>query len=76
MRKDELALLDALESGKPITQAKGELSGAVDLWRYAAALARELHGESYNTLGEGTLGVVLREPIGSWRSSRRGTSRS
>jgi acyl-CoA reductase-like NAD-dependent aldehyde dehydrogenase len=63
-RKDELALLDVLESGKPITQAKGELSGAADLWRYAAALARDLHGESYNTLGEGTLGVVLRDPIG------------
>ena len=63
-RKDELALLDALESGKPITQAKGEMGGAVDIWRYAAALARDLHGESYNTLGEGTLGVVLREPIG------------
>src|SRR5690606_30786840 len=48
----------------PITQAKGEMGGAVDIWRYAAALARDLHGESYNTLGEGTLGVVLREPIG------------
>lgn len=63
-RKDELALLDTLESGKPISQAKGEMDGAVDIWRYAAALARDLHGESYNTLGDGTLGVVLREPIG------------
>ena len=53
-----------LESGKPITQAKGEIAGAVDIWRYAAALARDLHGESYATLGDGTLGVVLREPIG------------
>ncbi|MFY8155061.1 MAG: aldehyde dehydrogenase family protein, partial [Hyphomicrobiales bacterium] len=24
----------------------------------------DLHGESYNTLGEGALGVVIREPIG------------
>ena len=63
-RKDDLALLDALESGKPITQAKGELGGAIDIWRYAAALARDLHGESYNTLGDGTMGVVLRDPIG------------
>ncbi|MGK9203028.1 MULTISPECIES: aldehyde dehydrogenase family protein [Sinorhizobium] len=63
-RADELAFLDAVESGKPISQAKGELAGAADIWRYAAALARELSGESYNTLGEGTLGVVLREPIG------------
>lgn len=63
-RADDLAFLDAIESGKPISQAKGELDGAADIWRYAAALARDLHGESYNTLGEGTLGVVLREAIG------------
>jgi len=63
-RADDLAFLDAIESGKPISQAKGELGGAADIWRYAAALARDLHGESYNTLGEGTLGVVLREAIG------------
>lgn len=63
-RADELAYLDAIEAGKPITQVRGEITGAVDIWRYAAALARDLHGESYNTLGEGTLGVVLREPIG------------
>ena len=63
-RADDLAFLDCIESGKPISQAKGELAGAVDIWRYAAALARDLHGESYNTLGDGTLGVVLREAIG------------
>ncbi len=63
-RLEELAFLDAIESGKPITQAWGEIAGAADIWRYAASLARDLHGESYNTLGEATLGVVLREPIG------------
>jgi len=64
VRADDLAFLDTIESGKPISQAKGELAGAADIWRYAAALARDLHGESYNTLGDGTLGVVLREAIG------------
>ena len=63
-RTEELAYLDAIEAGKPISQCRGELGGAVDIWRYAAALARNLHGETYNTLGEGTLGVVLREAIG------------
>ncbi|WP_339766011.1 aldehyde dehydrogenase family protein [uncultured Hoeflea sp.] len=61
---EELAWFDAVEAGKPIAQTRGELGGAVDIWRYAAALARDLHGESYNTLGDGTLGVVLREAIG------------
>ena len=38
--------------------------GAVDIWRYAASLARTLHGESYANLGDAMLGVVLREPVG------------
>ena len=63
-RREEIALLDCLEVGKPISQARGEIQAAADIWRYAAALARTLHGESYNTLGEAALGVVVREPIG------------
>jgi betaine-aldehyde dehydrogenase len=63
-RREEIALLDCLEVGKPIAQARGEIAGAADIWRYAAALARDLHGESYTTLGEAALGVVVREPVG------------
>ncbi|OQM77101.1 aldehyde dehydrogenase family protein [Manganibacter manganicus] len=63
-RLEEIARLDALESGKPIAQARSEIAGAVDIWRYAAALARTLNGESYANLGDTMLGVVLREPIG------------
>ena len=61
---ERIALIETLESGKPITQARGEVSGAADLWRYAAALARTLHGDSHNSLGEDMLAVVLKEPIG------------
>jgi acyl-CoA reductase-like NAD-dependent aldehyde dehydrogenase len=61
---DRMALIETLESGKPITQARGEVSGAADLWRYAAALARTLHGDSHNALGADMLAVVLKEPIG------------
>ena len=61
---ERMALIETLETGKPITQARGEVSGAADLWRYAAALARTLHGDSHNSLGPDMLGVVLKEPIG------------
>ena len=61
---DRIALLETLESGKPITQARGEVSGAADLWRYAASLARTITGDSHNTLGPDMLGVILKEPIG------------
>jgi len=60
----ELALIETLESGKPITQAREEMGWAAAIWDYAAALARQLHGEAYNTLGEQHLGFTLREPIG------------
>ena len=63
-RKHELALMETLENGKPLAQSLAEIEGAADLWHYAATLARNLHGDSYNTLGEHTLGVVLRDPIG------------
>ncbi len=61
---EELALVEVLESGKPISQARGEMAGAADLWAYAAALARTLHGDSYSTLGDDMLGLTLREPVG------------
>jgi betaine-aldehyde dehydrogenase len=61
---DRIAVQETLESGKPISQSRGEVGGAADLWRYAASLARTTHGDSHNTLGEDMLGVVLKEPIG------------
>ena len=61
---EKLALIETLESGKPIAQARGECVGAADLWRYAASLARTSHGDSHNTLGLDILAVVLKEPIG------------
>jgi betaine-aldehyde dehydrogenase len=63
-RRHELATLESLENGKPLAQSLAEIEGAADLWHYAATLARSLHGDSYNTLGEATLGVVLRDPVG------------
>ncbi|MCB5411370.1 aldehyde dehydrogenase family protein [Pseudogemmobacter faecipullorum] len=63
-RSAEMALLEALETGKPITQARGEVSGAADLWRYAAALARALHGDSHDSLGPDLLAMVLQQPVG------------
>ena len=62
--RERLALMETLESGKPIAQAREEIAAAADLWRYAASLARTLHGESHNSLGPDMLGVVLKEPVG------------
>lgn len=62
--EERLAVIETLESGKPITQSRAECGGAADLWRFAAALARTSHGDSHNNLGDDILGVVIKEPVG------------
>ena len=64
VNREALARLEVLESGKPLAQARSEISAAVDLWEYASTLCRHTRGDTYNTLGPTKLGMVLREPIG------------
>lgn len=61
---DELAMVETLETSKPLDAARGEVMFAADLWNYAAGAAQMLSGDSHNTLGQSMLGLVLREPIG------------
>lgn len=63
-RVDELALLETLETGKPIAQARGEVLGGANIFEYAAGGARALHGDTFNNLGDNMLALVTREPIG------------
>lgn len=64
LNRERIARLEVLENGKPISQALGEIEGAADIWRYAAALARTVHGDSHNSLGADMLGLVLKQPVG------------
>lgn len=61
---DRLATLEALESGKPVSQARGEIAAAAEIWYYAATLAQHGYGDAHNGLGAEHLALVLREPIG------------
>lgn len=61
---EDLARLEALESGKPISQARGEVAASAELWFYAATLAQHAYGDAHNALGEQYLGIVVREPVG------------
>ena len=61
---DELGLIECLETGKPLEQAKGEIGYCADLWNYAAGQSRGLEGSTHNAIGESRLGLVLREPAG------------
>jgi acyl-CoA reductase-like NAD-dependent aldehyde dehydrogenase len=59
-----LARLDAEEGGKPIRLSRGDIAGAVQLTRYAAGLAVQMHGTTYTNNGPDFTGLVLREPCG------------
>src|SRR5215217_2745360 len=56
---EELALIECLETGKPLGQARGEIGYCADLWTYAAGQSRGLSGETHNSIGENRLGLVL-----------------
>ncbi|MGO3769684.1 MAG: aldehyde dehydrogenase, partial [Vreelandella alkaliphila] len=61
--RDELALLDTLDMGKPISSSLGDLAGTVACLRYQAECIDKLYGEVAPT-GDRALGLVLREPMG------------
>ena len=63
-RTEEIACLETLETGKPISQARVEVAGCIGMFEYASGLARSLHGDSFNNLGDGMFGIVTREPVG------------
>lgn len=63
-RTEEIAYWEVLENGKPISQARGEISHCIACFEVGAGAARMLHGDSFNSLGDGLVGMVLREPIG------------
>ena len=61
--KHELALIDTLDMGKPISSSLGDMAGAIACIRYQAECIDKLYGEVAPT-GEETLALVLREPLG------------
>jgi len=61
---EPLARVEALEGGKPISQARGEVATTAEIWWYAATLAQHSYGDALNHIGEQYLGLMVREPIG------------
>ncbi|MFO0729014.1 MAG: aldehyde dehydrogenase family protein [Myxococcota bacterium] len=74
---DDLAVLLALETGRPVREARSyEVDGAVAVLRYLAGWSTKIAGESHD-LGPSLIGYTLREPvpvvgvISSWASPLR-----
>lgn len=66
LRRDleRLARIEAVEVGKPIKLARGDIAESIDLTEYAASLALNMHGEAYSDFGPDFTAMVLREPVG------------
>ena len=60
---NELAQLEALDAGKPVNLASGEMWAAGDVFRYYAGWPTKIFGES-NPSTEDLFAYTLREPIG------------
>ncbi len=62
---DELAELEVLNNGMPISQSKGSIVRVVDLLRYYAGWATKIHGETIETSVPGEFFTYTqREPLG------------
>lgn len=61
--KERFARWESVTSGAPIGQARQMIDWVVDLLRYYAGLARDIHGET-TTFGPGLLAFTVKEPVG------------
>lgn len=62
---DEIAMLDTLDMGGPITSTRARKQRAVGLLRYYAGLATAIHGDTISNSQAGDIfSYTLKEPIG------------
>jgi phenylacetaldehyde dehydrogenase len=63
---DEFAELEALDNGKPVTNARqGDVRGSIEMFRYMAGWATRLNGETIPVSSSGDWhAYTLREPVG------------
>lgn len=60
---EALAWLETRDSGKPIAEARADITGTAEILEYYAGLASQLLGQTTRVPGN-NLGTVLREPAG------------
>jgi aldehyde dehydrogenase (NAD+) len=60
---EELARIESLDTGKPLTQSRADVSTCAEYFRYYGSVVDKYFGEAVD-VGPDDLGVVLREPLG------------
>jgi phenylacetaldehyde dehydrogenase len=63
---DEFAQLEALDNGKPVTNARaGDVEGSIEMFRYMAGWATRMNGETIPVSSPGNWhAYTIREPVG------------
>lgn len=61
--REDLATLEAMDNGKPYTQALGDVEEAFSVFRYYAGWADKTYGQTIET-GRHKFTYTIREPIG------------
>lgn len=61
---EELARLESMDTGKPISVASGEVAYFGDVLRYYAGICRMPEGKSAEEYNPGVMSVIRREPLG------------
>ncbi|MEU3980679.1 aldehyde dehydrogenase family protein [Streptomyces sp. NPDC026672] len=64
-RREELALLDSLDMGAPLAHTRAWVDVAAETYRYAAAQALMIHGDTIeNSQARDLFSYTLKEPVG------------
>ncbi|WP_165842252.1 aldehyde dehydrogenase family protein [Paenibacillus xerothermodurans] len=63
-KTNELGELLSREMGKPLTEAKGEVGAAANIFNYYAGLCRAIYGQTTTQVQKDLLGLTLRVPVG------------
>jgi aldehyde dehydrogenase (NAD+) len=61
--KESLARLEAVDTGKPLSQARGDVEVAARYFEFYAGIADKIHGETIPQ-ADGSFAYTLREPLG------------
>ena len=60
---DEMVNIDVLETGKPIREARAEVTSSINTLKYAASMTLNIFGRSVYHL-KNSIGFIAREPLG------------
>ena len=74
--QDDLALILTTEQGKPLAEAKGEIQIGAAYVEWFAEEAKRIYGDTIPTPWADRRIVVIKQPVGVARRSRRGISRT